>query len=106
MTSPSALGKVSLLLQTTDESKPDRSYAVFPESQSVLGSAVYVTIRLPLAPSSISCIFAQTKRSWTLTLNCLLETSVRHHGPIRKLLANNTRAQCHLQLLPLNKGPH
>lgn len=39
---------------------------------------------------------------------CLLlqETPTRHHGPIRELLANNTRAQCHLQLLPLYNGPH
>lgn len=35
----------------------------------------------------------------------LQETPARHHGPIRELLANNTRAQCHLQLLPLHKGP-
>lgn len=36
----------------------------------------------------------------------LQETPASHHGPIRELLANNIRAQCHLQLLPLHKGPH
>lgn len=34
----------------------------------------------------------------------LQETPARHHGPIRELLANNTRAQCHLQLLPSTKA--
>lgn len=41
-------------------------------------------------------------------VSCLLlqEKPARHHGPIRELLANNTRAQCHLQLLPSTKKPY
>lgn len=47
----------------------------------------------PTRVGDVSCLFLQ-------------ETPARHCGLIRELLANNTRAQCHLQLLPLHKGPH
>lgn len=34
----------------------------------------------------------------------LQETPTRHRSPIRELLANNARARCHLQLLPVPKA--